>query len=116
MHVSTLKVNVSYADDIKVTEDALTAELNDGRIILAPLSWYPRLTHATPEERDNWELIGTGEGIHWPDLDEDISVEMLLAGWPSGESPQGFQRWLDARKAGQPVNIYEVRPAVTGEV
>ena len=116
MHVSTLKVNVSYADDVKVTEDALTAELHDGRTISAPLSWYPRLTHATPEERDNWELIGTGEGIHWPDLDEDISVEMLLAGVPSGESPQGFQRWLEAKKAGLPVNIYEIRPAVPEEV
>ncbi len=116
MHVSTLKVNVSYADDVKVTEDALTAELNDGRTISVPLSWYPRLTHATPEERDNWELIGTGEGIHWPDLDEDISVEMLLAGVPSGESPSGFKRWLDAKKAGLPVNIYEIRPAVPEEV
>jgi hypothetical protein len=116
MHVSTLKVNVSYADDIKVTEDALTAELHDGRTISVPLSWYPRLTHATPEERDNWELIGTGEGIHWPDLDEDISVEMLLAGVPSGESRHGFKRWLEAKEAGLPVNIYEIRPAVPEEV
>ena len=116
MHVSTLKVNVSYADDIRVTEDALTAELNDGRIISVPLSWYPRLVHATPEERNHWELIGTGEGIHWPDLDEDISVEMLLAGVPSGESPSGFKRWLEAKKAGLPVNIYEINPAVSEEV
>ena len=116
MHVSTLRVNVSYADDVKVTEDALTAELHDGRTISAPLSWYPRLTHATPEERDNWELIGTGEGIHWPDLDEDISVEMLLAGVPSGESPSGFKPWLEAKQAGLPVNIYEITPAVPEEV
>ncbi len=116
MHVSTLKVNVSYADDVKVTEDALTAELHDGRTISVPLAWYPRLTYATPEERDNWELIGTGEGIHWPDLDEDISVEMLLAGVPSGESPRSFKRWLEAKKAGLPVNIYEIRPAGTEEV
>ena len=58
-----------------VTEDALTAELSDGRTISVPLDWYPRLAHATPQERDNWELIGSGEGIHWPDLDEDISVD-----------------------------------------
>ena len=116
MHVSTLKVNVSYAEDIRVTEDTLTAELHDGRTISVPLAWYPRLVRAAQEERDNWELIGTGEGIHWPDLDEDISVEMLLAGVPSGESPQGFQRWLEAKRAGLPVNIYEIRPAITEDV
>jgi hypothetical protein len=116
MHVSTLKVNVSYAEDIRVTEDTLTAELHDGRTISVPLAWYPRLVHAAQEERDNWELIGTGEGIHWPDLDEDISVEMLLAGVPSGESPQGFQRWLEAKRAGLPVNIYEIQPAASEEV
>ena len=116
MHVSTLKVNVSYAEDIRVTEDTLTAELHDGRTISVPLAWYPRLVRAAQEERDNWELIGTGEGIHWPDLDEDISVEMLLAGVPSGESPQGFQRWLEAKRAGLPVNIYEIQPAASEEV
>ena len=108
MHVSTLKVNVSYADGIKVTEDALTAELHDGRIISVPLSWYPRVTHATPQERDNWELIGTGEGIHWPDLDEDISIEMLLAGVPSGESPRSFKRWLEAKREGRGLTIPEL--------
>ena len=116
MHVSTLKVNVSYADNIRVTDDALTAELHDGRTISVPLSWYPRLVHATQEERDNWELIGTGEGIHWPDLDEDLSVEGFLAGWPSRESPSGFKRWLEAKQAGLPVNIYEIKPAVPKEV
>ncbi len=116
MHVSTLKVNVPDAEDIKVTEDALTAELRDGRTISVPLSWYPRLVHATPEERNNWRPIGTGEGIHWPDLDEDISVEMLLAGIPSGENQRGFRRWLEAKKADLPVNIYEIKPAVSEEV
>ena len=115
MHVSTLKVSVPDAEDVKVSEDTLTAELSDGRTISVPLSWYPRLVHATPEERDNWRLIGPGEGIRWPDLDEDISVEMLLAGIPSGESPQGFKRWLAAKQAGRPVNIYEIRPAVAEE-
>ena len=103
MHVSTLKVNVSYAEDIRVTEDTLTAELHDGRTISVPLAWYPRLVHAAQEERDNWELIGTGQGIHWPDLDEDISVEMLLAGVPSGESPQWFQA-LAGSQAGRPAS------------
>ena len=116
MHVSKTEITVPDAMDIKVTEDTLIAELSDGRTISVPLCWYPRLIHATPEERDNWELIGTGEGIHWPDLDEDISVEMLLAGVPSGESPQGFQRWLEAKQAGLPVNIYEIQPAITEDV
>ena len=116
MHVSKTEITVPDAMDIKVTEDTLIAELSDGRTISVPLAWYPRLIHATPEERDNWELIGTGEGIHWPDLDEDISVEMLLAGVPSGESPQGFQRWLEAKQAGLPVNIYEIRPTATSDV
>ena len=68
------EVGVPEVERVIVTDDALTAELSDGRTISVPLDWYPRLAHATPQERDNWELIGPGEGIHWPDLDEDISV------------------------------------------
>ena len=70
MNVSTLKVSVPDAEDVTVTDDTLTAELSDGRTISVPLSWYPRLIHARPEERNNWRLIGAGEGVHWPDLDE----------------------------------------------
>ena len=73
-------------------------ELADGRTISAPLGWYPRLQHGTNAERKNWRLVGRGEGIHWPDLDEDISVENILAGKPSGESQSSFQRWLEQRK------------------
>ena len=80
-----------------MTEDTLTAELSDGRTISVPLAWYPRLVHAAPEERGNWELIGRGQGIHWPDLDEDISVENLLAGRKSGESQRSFKQWLEAK-------------------
>ena len=112
MHVSTIEIFVPDAMTIEVTEDALTAELSDGRTISTPLAWYPRLLHGTPEERNNWELIGDEQGIHWPDLDEDISVEMLLTGQKSGESPRSFQRWLEAKQAGLPVNIYEIRPKV----
>jgi hypothetical protein len=72
-------------------------DLRDGRTITVPLEWYPRLAHASTAERANWRLIGTGEGIHWPDLDEDISIEGLLAGRPSGESPASFQKWLARR-------------------
>ena len=111
-----VKISVPKAEGIAVAEDTLTAELSDGRTILVPLAWYPRLIHATPEERNNWELIGTGQGIHWPDLDEDLSIEGFLAGRKSGESPRPFKRWLEAKKAGLPVNIYEIRPASTEEV
>ena len=80
-----------------VTDDTLSVDLSDGRTISVPIAWYPRLSHATNEERDQWRLIGNGRGIHWPDLDEDISVENLLKGQPSGESQTSFKRWLDQR-------------------
>jgi hypothetical protein len=84
---------------LTVTEDTLRVELSDGRTLLVPLAWFPRLVHGTPEERANWRLIGRGEGIHWEDLDEDISVEGLLAGRPSGESQASFKQWLETRRA-----------------
>ena len=115
MYVSTTEVNVPNAMTIEVTEDTLTAELSDGRTISVPLAWYPRLVHATPEERNNWELIGTGQGIHWPDLDEDLSIEGFLAGRKSGESQRSFKSWLEAKRAGLPVTIYEIRPASADE-
>ena len=88
------------AQDIRVTDDCLSVDLTDGRTISVPLAWYPRLLRGTSEERGNWRFIGDREGIHWPDLDEDISVENLLVGKRSGESPKSFKRWLDARVAG----------------
>jgi len=72
--------------DVRFDKANLIAELTDGRQIKAPLSWYPRLEKATPEERDHWKLVGKGYGVHWPDVDEDISVTMLLKGQPSLES------------------------------
>ena len=116
MHISATEIIVPDAMTIEVTEDTLTAELSDGRIISVPLAWYPRLVHATPEERNNWELIGTGQGIHWPDLDEDLSIEGFLAGRKSGESPHAFKRWLEAKQAGLPVNIHEIQSAAPEEV
>ena len=62
-----------------------------------PLAWYPRLLRGTSEERNNWRFIGDREGIHWSDFDEDISVDNLLFGKPSGESQRSFKRWLDRR-------------------
>jgi hypothetical protein len=70
------------ARQVNVTDDELTVVLADGRRISAPLAWFPRLLRATPEQRANWELLGDGEGIHWPDADEDLSVSGLLRGTP----------------------------------
>lgn len=83
--------------DIVITDDTLAFELSDGRSISIPLAWYPRLLHGSPKERQNWRLIGNNEGIHWPDLDEDISVENLLLGQRSGESQDSFEKWLNRR-------------------
>lgn len=83
---------------VSVTDDALVVDLVDGRTVSVPLPWYPRLSHGTPEERADFQLIGRGEGIHWPRLDEDIGVEGLLAGRPSGESQQSLERWLRERE------------------
>ena len=85
------------ATAVHVTSDTLMIELADGRSIAAPLAWYPRLLHGSENERGNFRFIGGGEGIHWPDLDEDISIEGIVAGRPSGESQGSLQRWLDSR-------------------
>jgi hypothetical protein len=82
---------------VAIGDTDLQVDLADGRTVTVPLAWYPRLAHATPEERANWRLIGRGEGIHWTDLDEDISVAALLAGRRSAESHESLQRWLKAR-------------------
>jgi hypothetical protein len=99
--MSTLpsELPVPRAEQVRVTRDAVVVDLVDGRTITAPLVWYPRLQDGTPQERDNWQLIGSGLGIHWPDLDEDISVEGLLAGHPSGESQVSFKKWLASRSS-----------------
>ncbi len=93
-----VKLDLPKIREVRVTEDTLSVDLEDGRTISVPLAWYPRLAYATPEERRRFEIVGAGYGIHWPDLDEDISVEGLLAGKRSTESPQSFERWLKARK------------------
>lgn len=84
---------------VEADDTRLIAHLADGRIISVPLEWYPRLAHGRPEERANYELSGGGYGIHWPDLDEDISVENLLEGRRSQESETSFKRWLAEREA-----------------
>ena len=109
MNVSTLKVSVPEAMSVEVTEDTLTAELSDGRILSVPLSWYPRLIHATPEERQNWQIIGAGEGIHWPAL--DISVECCwAAGLREKARDPSSAGWKQSEQGAQRT-IHEIRPA-----
>jgi hypothetical protein len=100
--MTTLQIDGSAlkATEIRVTDDSLIMDLADGRSISAPLVWYPRLMHGSSTERSNHRLIGDGEGVHWPDLDEDISVEGVLAGVASGESPGSFRKWLESRAIG----------------
>ncbi len=97
MNTSLTEIQVGQGENVTVTEDTLTLDLTDGRTISLPLAWYPRLLHGTAEERSHWEWIGDNEGIHWPDLDEDISVEAIIAGRRSGESQRSLQRWLELR-------------------
>ncbi|MCY3799974.1 MAG: DUF2442 domain-containing protein [Chloroflexi bacterium] len=100
MITSMIEAQIPQAQEVAVTDDTLQVELSDGRAISVPLAWYPRLVHATRQERDNWEFIGKGQGIRWPDLDEDLSVEGLIAGRPSGESQRSFKRWLETKARG----------------
>jgi hypothetical protein len=97
MNTSQIELRTAQAESVEVSEDSLAVNLIDGRTIFVPIAWYPRLAHGTKTERANWRLIGRGEGIHWPDLDEDISISGLLAGRHSGESQASFQCWLRSR-------------------
>jgi len=109
MNTLTNETQVTRIKHVTVTDDALTIDLNDGRTVAVPLAWYPRLLYGTTEARTKWRVIGDGEGIHWPELDEDISVDNLLTGKPSGESQRSFKRWLEeymARRA-QPEILQE---------
>src|SRR5437762_640526 len=102
MPTSTSAVLGARAVDVKVTDDELIVQLEDGRTLAAPLVWYPRLLHGSKRERARWRFIGRGVGIHWPALDEDISVEGLLAGRRSGESQESLKRWFKGRMAARP--------------
>ncbi len=98
MNSSVGELQEARALQLAVSNEALSVDLVDGRTIIVPLAWCPRLWHATPAERDRFEIFGDGAFIHWPDLDEDLTVAGLLAGHRSGESPQSLKKWLDARK------------------
>ncbi len=91
------EIQDAHARQVQISDDALQIDLTDGRTIIAPLMWYPRLWHGTPQERDNYRIIGDGAYIHWPDLDEDLTVAGILAGRRSGESSTSLKKWLGNR-------------------
>lgn len=99
--MGTLAINIELPNIhcVQVTEDTLTVDLDDGRTLSVPLAWYPRLQHATSQEKANWRLIGGGQGIHWESIDEDISIQGIIAGKPSGESQSSFKKWLESRRS-----------------
>ena len=99
MTSSTMQIEDSRVSNIRIDAKKISVELLDGRTLIVPILWFPRLMSGTKDERNNWQIIGDGEGIHWPDLDEDISVEGLLAGKGSMESQKSLARWMDARKS-----------------
>ena len=99
MSISGHEIRMAAAKSVKVTDVELVADLDDGRTIAVPLAWFPRLAHGTPSERANWRLIANGEVLHWPDLDEDISILSLLVGRRSGEKPESLRRWLQDRES-----------------
>ncbi len=98
MTSSTIDETPVPAQDVRVTSKILEVVLLDGRTLSVPLEWYPRLVHGSPAEGQRWRLIGEGIGIHWPDLDEDISIAGLLAGRSSGESATSLRQWLASRR------------------
>src|SRR5216684_706475 len=89
------------AQSVRLTTEALSVDLVDGRTIIVPLIWFPRLWHGMPQERIHFEIFGDGAYIHWPDLDADLTVAGLLGGRQSGERPQSLKKWLDSRKGKQ---------------
>jgi len=116
MSSSAVETQEARAQSIKVTDEALSADLVDGRTIVVPLTWFPRLKSGSLEERTNFEIIGDGRYIHWPDLDEDLTVAGLLEGRPSGESPESVRRWLDSRKPAKRTLAAEGRARIVAAI
>ncbi len=100
MSISVPEAHLAEVTAVEVSEEALSVELSDGRTLAVPTSWYPRLAYATDEERGNWTVVDGGHGIHWPELDEDVSLAGLLAGRASGEDQRSLRNWLE-RRAGR---------------
>lgn len=91
------EIQEARAQHVSVSDDSLQIDLTDGRTIIAPLMWYPRLWHGSPAERNSCQIIGDGAYIHWPELDEDLTVSGVLTGYRSAESAKSFKKWLDGR-------------------
>lgn len=104
MSSSVVDIQEARAQSVRVSGEALEVDLLDGRTIIVPLVWFPRLWHGSSQERNHFEIFGDGAYIHWPDLDEDLTVAGLLAGRQSGESPQSLRKWLSSRKARKKTN------------
>ena len=98
MGSSATEISGAHALSVRISDDALTVDLVDGRTIIVPLIWFPRLWHATEEERGHFEVFGDGAYVHWPGVDEDLTVAGLLAGKRSGESAKSLKHWLEARR------------------
>lgn len=96
--LAVVEVAESRTRQVQVTKDMLIVELVDGRILSVPLVWYPRLWYGAPEERANIVLLGEGTILHWPELDEDLSVRGLLLGKRSGEARESLRQWLKSRE------------------
>ena len=102
MSSSVTEISEARAQSVRVSNDALTVDLVDGRTIIVPLIWFPRLWHATRKERSQFEIFGDGAYIHWPGVDEDVTVAGLLAGKRSGEGAKSLRDWLEARRRSSP--------------
>ena len=103
MNSSRVKNPEARAEKLTFSNDAMSVRLADGRTLIVPLAWYPRLQHGSAKERQNYEIIGEGEYIHWPDLDEDLTVVGLLEGRKSAEASDSINKWLAERKLRSPI-------------
>jgi hypothetical protein len=97
MNTLAVEIKIPEVMNLLLTDDTLSVDLSDGCSISVPVAWFPRLLHSSEQERNNWRLIGRGQEIHWENIDEDISIEGLLVGRPSGESQKSFKKWLAIR-------------------
>ena len=98
MSISALEIRETRAQSIEVQDDSIVVQLVDGRTIIVPLAWYPRLWYGSPDERQHFEVLGDGAYVHWPDLDEDLSIHGMVAGHRSGEIAKSLKRWLSSRE------------------
>jgi len=103
MNTSIVEIQEPRSREVRITDDSLVVELMDGRTITVPLLWYPRLWYGKPDERRRFEILGDGRYLHWPDLDEDLSIAGIMAGRRSAESPESLKRWLTSRGQQKPL-------------